>query len=197
MIRRLKKGGIELVKRVFRFYFNYEKEEIWLNDMAQQGWMMKSFFLGLYRFTLEMPGEYIYRIEMLPHLVRNPKNQPYLQFLQDMGIEVISAWFVWVTYRRKASFGPFDIYSDIDSRIAHYSRISRFLFPLGLIELLIAVFQGYSLFIALSGNGYEKQVLPTVFILLAALCLAFVILSTAWRSRKKSLRLTKEKQILE
>jgi len=185
------------VKRVFKLYFDHEKEEIWLNEMARQGWMMKSYFLGLFQFVQGTPGEYIYRIEMLPHLVRNPKNQPYLRFLQDMDVEFISAWFVWVTHRRKATDGPFDIYSDIDSRIAHYGRISRFLFPLGLIELLVAVYQGYLLWIALSDHSNEKPVLPTVFVLLFALCFAFLILSAARRSHKKRRRLIKEKQILE
>ena len=132
-----------MVKRVFKLLFDFEKEEIWLNEMARQGWMMKSFFMGFYQFVQETPGEYIYRIEMLQHLVRNPKNQAYLKFLQNMEVEIVSAWLVWVTYRRKANYGPFDIYSDIDSRIIHYNRISRFLFPLGLIELLIALYQGF------------------------------------------------------
>ena len=197
MIQRLKTGGIDLVKRVFKLYFNYEKEEVWLNEMARQGWMMKSFFLGLFQFVPGTPGEYIYRLEMLPHLVRNPKNEQYVHFLQDMDIEIISSWFRWVICRRKASDGSFTIYSDIDSRIAHYTRISRFLFPLGLVELIVAGFEGYSLYISLSAYSSENSVLSTVFVLLFALCFAFLILGTAWRARKKRLLLVKEKQIME
>jgi hypothetical protein len=29
----------------------------------------------------------------------------------------------WVYFRRKADYGPFDIFSDIDSRLKHYKRI--------------------------------------------------------------------------
>ena len=186
-----------MVKRVFKLYFDYEKEEVWLNEMARQGWMMKSYFLGLFQFVQGTPGEYIYRIEMLPHLVRNPKNQQYLHFLQEMDIEIIFSWFVWVAYRRKASDGPFNIYSDIDSRITHYSRIGRFLFPLGLIELIVAGFQGYSLLISLSAYSNENSLLPTIFVLLIALCFALLIFGAARQSRKKRLRLVKEKQIME
>ena len=190
-------GRIDLVKRVFKLYFDFEKEEIWLNEMAQQGWMMKSFFMGFYQFVQEIPGEYIYRIEMLPHIVRSPKNQPYLHFLQDLDVEIMSAWLVWVFYRRKAVNGPFDVYSDMDLRIKHYKRISRFLLPLGLIELLIAIYQGYLLFTDLINSNNEIAVLPTVFVLLFASFFAFVILNTARRSRKKSRRLIKEKQLHE
>ena len=186
-----------MIKRVFRLHLDYEKEEIWLNKMAQQGWMMKSFFLGLYQFVRETPGEYIYRVEMLPHRVSSPKNQSYLQFLQDMNVEIITAWVVWVIYRRKAEDGPFDVYSDIDSRIAHYGRISRFLLPFGLFQLIMAVLQGYSLFIVLFDHTNENPILPIVLILLMAACFAFVILGTSLRFRKKRLRLVKEKLVLE
>ena len=135
-----------MVKRVVRFYFDFEKEETWLNEMARHGWMMNSFFLGLYQFTEGPPGNYIYRIELLPFRAANANILPYLRFLEETGVEVVATWFRWAFYRKKASEGEFDIYTDIDSRIMHYRRVSQFLFPVGIIEWWMALTQGISLF---------------------------------------------------
>ena len=178
-----------MTKLVFRLYFDYEKEEAWLNKMAREGWMLKSFFLGFFRFVKDEPGKYIYRIELLPHHFRSPKNKTYFDFLKDMDVEIISFWVLWVIYRRKTDLGPFDIYSDIESRITHYGRISRFLLPLGLIEVGCAIYMVFSL--------SEKPEISELIILSFALIFAYVILSTALKMQGKRLRLIKEKQVLE
>ncbi|MFD2876410.1 DUF2812 domain-containing protein [Paenibacillus rhizoplanae] len=70
-------------------------------------------------------GEYIYRLELLE---KDPKEESdYLQFMEETGAERVPAGAPakakrtlinqrWVIFRRKASEGPFQIYSDADSK---------------------------------------------------------------------------------
>ena len=44
----------------FRLYFDKDAETKWLNEMAEQGWAMKSFFTGFYSFERCEPGQYMY-----------------------------------------------------------------------------------------------------------------------------------------
>ena len=48
----------------------------------------------------------------------------YIKFLEENGVEYVASYMWWVFFRKKSSEGPFDIYSDIESRIKHYKRIN-------------------------------------------------------------------------
>ncbi len=50
----------------WKLYFDKDLEESWLNQLAQQGWGLTSFCLGRYTFEPIEPGEYIYRVDLLP-----------------------------------------------------------------------------------------------------------------------------------
>ena len=52
----------------WKLYFDKDLEESWLNQLAQQGWGMSSFCLGRYTFEPIEPGEYIYRVDLLPSM---------------------------------------------------------------------------------------------------------------------------------
>ena len=45
----------------------------------------------------------------------------------------------WIYFRRKAELGSFDLFSDIDSRIAHLARIGKSLWLICLANLIIGV----------------------------------------------------------
>ncbi len=47
----------------FRLYFDKDKETAWLNEMAAQGWAVKSFFAGFFQFEACEKGEYVYQID--------------------------------------------------------------------------------------------------------------------------------------
>lgn len=47
----------------FRLYFDKDKETAWLNEMAAQGWAVKSFFAGFFQFETCEKGEYVYQID--------------------------------------------------------------------------------------------------------------------------------------
>ena len=105
-------------------YWNYEKEENWLNEMAAKGLALTGYSWCRYEFEDTIQGEYIYRIELLDHSASHPASQRYITFLEETGVEHVSSYLKWIYLRKKACDGPFQLHSDIDSKIAHYKKIS-------------------------------------------------------------------------
>ena len=118
--------------------WDFEKEERWLNEMAMNGWVLESVGLATYHFVRCEPGEYVIRLEM------HPSEPGYREFMEETGAEYISRMFGWVYWRRKAEMGPFDLFSDIDSRIGHLEKIGRMLSIIGFANLLIGCVNTFS-----------------------------------------------------
>ena len=59
--------------------------------------------------------------------------------MEENNVEHVASYMRWVYFRKKASGGDFDIYSDIDSKIKHYQRINRFWAVLTIFELIIGL----------------------------------------------------------
>lgn len=113
--------------------WDFDKEERWLNSMAQQGWVLDRLGFCRYEFVRCEPGEYIVRLEMREH------DADYLSFMADTGAEYVGRMVKWIYFRRKAEFGPFDIFSDLDSRLAHLKKISWMLRVVGIANLVIGL----------------------------------------------------------
>ena len=111
---------------VHKAYWDYEKEEQWLNDMAAKGLALSDYSWCRYAFEETPRGKYLYRIELLENLPSHPESQAYLRFLEENGVEVVTSYMRWVYLRRDAAEGPFDLYTDLDSKIRHYKRILTF-----------------------------------------------------------------------
>ncbi len=113
--------------------WDFDKEERWLNTMAQQGWVLDKLGFCRYEFVRCEPGEYIVRLEMREH------DEAYLGFMADSGAEYVGRMVKWIYFRRKAEYGPFDIFSDLDSRIAHLDRMCQTMKILGIANLVIGL----------------------------------------------------------
>ena len=118
----------------WKFTFDKDEEEVWINDYARQGWAMVGFFAGLVTFVPCEPGEYIYQIDLLPGSgLRADDYEGYREFMEETGVEVVERWARWVYLRKRAVDGPFEIYSDAASLAAMYRRIrAMFLWVLAL-----------------------------------------------------------------
>lgn len=113
---------------MIRWKFTYDKDEEqdWLNEYARQGWAMTKFWLGVVTFVPCQPGEYIYQIDLLPGKGLLAEDyEGYVIFMDEMGVEVLQRWGRWVYLRKRAGDGPFEVYTDAESRIALYRRIRR------------------------------------------------------------------------
>ena len=108
----------------WKFTFDKDDEQDWLNDYARQGWAMVSFFAGLVTFVPCQPGEYIYQIDLLPGKgVFAKQYEDYVIFMNEMDVEILQRWGRWVYLRKRAEDGPFEVYTDTASKIELYRRI--------------------------------------------------------------------------
>ena len=111
---------------IYKAMIDYEKEEKWLNELAAKGMHFIHYTWCRYLFEEGKPGEYIYRIELLKHHARHPESVAYIKFMEELGIECVSTYLYWAYFRKKAAEGPFDLFTDYDSKITHYNRVSAF-----------------------------------------------------------------------
>ncbi|MEK3876362.1 DUF2812 domain-containing protein [Paenibacillus sp. FSL M7-0420] len=189
-------------KVVRKFFMDYEKEEAWLNEMSAKGLALVEHSWARYVFEESAKGEYIYRIELLE---KDPKEAAgYLQFMEETGAERVPSGtpnkanraFMnqrWVFFRRKASEGPFQIYTDADSKIKHYQRIYKVYLSLAFMELIIGSLNIMLITLNTSSNIYKINLIVGVSVII--LGLFFVWLSIP--VRRKILRLQQEKLIRE
>ena len=119
--------------RKWFWVWDYEKEELWLNAMAQEGWALQRVGFATYYFERTEPGEYIVRLEC------RKKDEGYVSFVTDMGAEYIGRIAMWVYFRRKAELGEFELNGDLDSRIEQLTTIGRMLLLVGIGNLLIGL----------------------------------------------------------
>jgi hypothetical protein len=65
-------------KVVHRLYWDFEKEERWLNEMAAKGEDLVRYRLGSYHFERGEPSEWVYRIELIPSRPGSEAGRDYL-----------------------------------------------------------------------------------------------------------------------
>ena len=110
-----------------------------------------------------------------------------LDFLEEMGIECVGMFGRWAYLRRRCDDAPFDLFSDIDSKIKHLRRIDALLFAALALQLagLAALFHM---------REYPQDMLPFAFVWLALVALVgfgFV------RIARKADRLKRERTVRE
>lgn len=124
-------------KVIHKWFLDWEKEEKWINEMAAKGLALTSIGLGRFEFEECDPGEYKYRCELLPELPNHPESEQYIRFVESTGAEHVTSWMRWVYFRKKASEGEFELFSDNASKIKHLSAVLA----------LIGVIAGLNLFV--------------------------------------------------
>ncbi len=176
-------------KVVWKPYVDYEKEERWLNEMAAQGWNLERYTWMRYRFTQGTPGEWTYRLELLPDALSSAKSREYLDFMRDSGVEAVTSYGRWVYFRRRAAQGPFEVFTDLDSRIAHHTRVATMfgtitaaLLPLAMVAVNSSIHNG------------STFMLPLVAVELVLWC---AIGAAALHHSRKASSLRKQRQLFE
>ena len=179
----------------FKFFYNYEKEERWINSMSAKGMALVDYYWTRYVFEDDEPGKYIYKIEFLDKMgSRNIENIAYVNFLEDVGVECVGIYMHWATLRKEAKDGPFEIFTDLSSRIKSCRKISRWWLSLSAFEGAIGL---YELILAAMQISNGKLSLSTI--LFPSIIMAFTILffSLGWTVRTKLKELIKESKIYE
>jgi hypothetical protein len=159
----------------FKLYYDKDDEEDWLREMSLKGWAFKKFLPGFYTFEPCEPGEYNYQIDLLDNWSGNKAD--YSSFMEDLGVEVIDQWWRWVYLRKRAVDGPFEMYTDAQSKITLYNKIKNFFTIVLAIEILC-------FFIELAATIGSGDIMFGIFtVLLGAISLA--LLKVIWKCKWK------------
>jgi hypothetical protein len=126
------------MKRTMHKWFwawDFDKEEQWLSQMSALGLHLSG--VGFCTYVLEEgePGAYAVRLELLDNLPSNPASERYIRFVEETGAEYVGSVMRWAYFRKRTEAGPFDLYSDVDSRIQHLNRLLSLLAVLGTLNL--------------------------------------------------------------
>ena len=166
----------------FKLYYDKDEEENWLREMSLNGWAFKKFFLGFYTFEASEPGKYNYQIDLLDNW-KGDKDD-YASFMEDAGVEVVSQWWRWVYLQKKVADGPFEMYTDTESKIVQYSKILKF-FKVALTIEIICFFM--ELIATINTGSYIFGIFT---VLIAVICLA--LLKVVWKCKWKIEQLKRE-----
>lgn len=167
-------SGVKLMKhKEYKYFIDFEKEEKWLNGMAEKGMNFIDFKLpGRYLFEEGKPGEYVYRLELLEHRPKHPQSKAYIEFMEETGVELVATYFRWAWFRKKTADGLFDLYTDYSSRIQHYQRVSWFVGSAGLLNFIVALnnFLVGLLYTGPHNNGYLNVYISPINFVVAIMC---------------------------
>ena len=166
-------------KSIWRFFLAYEdqKQEAWLEALAQQGWHLSS--PGLFRFTFSKGEPSLNRYRLDYQMIRGRQRDEYLDLFKDAGWDFLGEvanryYFV----ARADAFSP-EVFSDPESR---QDRIRR---ELRLLGGILAI-EGWNLSI-LTGMGIRDLHRQDPFLdlllpigLASLLALAVVTVMTGW-----------------
>lgn len=181
---------------VHKLFWNFEKEERWLNEMASKGLNFIDYTITRYLFEKGTPGEYIYRIELLKHPASHPESQAYIEFMESVGIELMSKWMNWVFFRKKASDGPFEIFSDYASKISHYRRVYTMFGILGAVNLFAFAYNIiFGIYAGLEYNNHYLAYISPLVLINGIISIGFACLVVSYARKVRKLK--KEKQLHE
>ncbi len=172
------------VMQKIRFYFDKDKEEKWLNDMCQSSWAMTKFFMGIYTFKPCQPGEYMYRIDMPAEIGKGKlreKREQYIELVEETGAEHVCDWFWWSIFRKEASKGAFELYTDCESQLALYKRIRKLFVWVGCFEVFLTA-NNTLLFIKDAGDKVDVALLCIMYLIVMVFIVGIV--KTTWKIKK-------------
>lgn len=135
IVKELPIRGERMEKRIYRFFVDYEKEERWVNEMADRGWNLKKAIVGFFVFEKGTPQQYIYRNEFV-----NRKSKDYFEFLEMMNIECVYKFGGWAYYRKPKTEGPFELFSDTTSKISYIKSMNRIFIVLLLVNIVAGLY---------------------------------------------------------
>lgn len=140
------------MKTVIRkLFYDFEKEEKWLNKLSNEGLAMVDYSFGRYVFEDCISGEYEYKIQYMENYPTSAEGRKYIEFIESTGIEHVSSYIRWVYFRKKSEEVSFDIFSDLDSKIGHYRSIIRFISVIAILNLFNFLFNSIVIYIINGG----------------------------------------------
>lgn len=125
--------------RKWFWVWDFEKEEKWLNEMAAKGLGLISVGFCKYEFEDSMPGEYRICLQLLDKMPHHLESKKYIEFLETTGAEHVGSLTRWVYFRKKATDGEFELFSDNESRIKYISNIISLVALITIANMIIGI----------------------------------------------------------
>jgi len=169
------------------FFPDYDKIEAWVNEKSSRGLQLVRIGWWGYHFEIGEVNEYIYRLDVLRSSRKSTDSQNYLRFLQDTGIEIVPCKGMWgrsVWLKRKPINGNFDLYSDIETKIEYYRRLSKMAKTSILLITAAVLFEWV---FKLQLNDWDLTTLPYlfgIFVMISLTC-TYINIKTKIRRLKK------------
>ncbi len=128
----MKTNEKKLTKRCVRFFgaWQADKEERWLNEMAQQGWLLTDVTSMLYRFRRIEPKNWVYQLDFME--LTGDDVLEYQQLFEDAGWEYVTNLTHWHYFRADGDANVQRIHTDLQTRIAVLERVRRMVLLAGI-----------------------------------------------------------------
>ena len=116
--------------RFYKFFLvgQMEKEERWLNEMADHGYLVNSVSKFWFDFDEVEAGKYRVQVLFLKGGKNSAKNRDFYRFLEEMGISYVDGMnfpgtcYVYLKMEKDDFPEQLEMYSDADSKI-RYNRV--------------------------------------------------------------------------
>ena len=174
--------------RKWFWFWDFDKEEQWLNEMVVKGLCLSGRGFCRYDFEDCAPGEYQIRTEVLEDHDEQPRVKKYIQFVEETGAEKVAFRLRTVYFRKKTADGPFELYSDLTSRLKYVDRVLSLMLIFGPLSLL------YVLRVLLASAG---QIDGFVVVLLPLLAANLLCTWGCWKLCQTRKKLKAQQQIHE
>ena len=117
-----------------------EEMERYLNKMSHEGWQCCEIVRDELRFVRGEQDEYTYRVQYF-YESRDGEKDDYLRTLGETGAALVGEYGEVLILRKKTADGAFELYSDLDSKIAALEK-RRSHYRSGMLGALVLVLVG-------------------------------------------------------
>lgn len=101
-----------------------ERLERQLDRLSAEGWQLEGTGWLSFRYRRGAPNEYRYRVQYL-YESRDGQRDDYVRGLAELGVELVMDIGSFLILRRRNDGTPFELFSDLDSRITSEKRYLR------------------------------------------------------------------------
>ena len=152
-----------------------EEMERYLNEMSHEGWQCCEIVRDELRFVRGEQDEYTYRVQYF-YESRDGEKDDYLRTLGETGAALVGEYGEALILRKKTSDGAFELYSDLDSKIAALEKRRSHARNMMLGALVLVLLRGNYAYKAISQYGFsnwlDTQLDSPVYMVLTILIVA-------------------------
>lgn len=152
-----------------------EEMERYLNKMSHEGWQCCEIVRNELRFVRGEQDEYTYRVQYF-YESRDGEKDDYLRTLGETGAALVGEYGEALILRKKTANGAFELYSDLDSKIAALEKRRSHARNMMLGALVLVLLRGEYAYKAISQYGFsnwlDTQLDSPVYMVLTILIVA-------------------------